>query len=406
MMLAPLLVVAAAHALAPTAVPTRVDVAIAGGGLGGLAACAAMRARGIDAHCFEAAGELLRGSTGTGIMISANGMSALGAVDKRLPAAMRARGVRITSQKITKYGADGAEEKSVSMDATSFKDTFGHDQYNIAWSSAHEALADVVPPDAVHCGRAVAGATAAEGGVDVAFVDGSSVFAKLLVGADGVGSKVRSLVATGDDAPRYSGQLLWNAIVDSDALPLHGPGEVSFATTGVDGRAILAFDAGGGKTSWYLTLPASEAPRSAAAIADGSFGGFGRPGSTADLEASFARFPDALACLAATPPAEIFERRLGDRPPLGSWTGLDGRVVVIGDAAHPMVPSQGQGTMVTWEDAADLAALVAAEGASPAATKAFAARRGKRCDMVQNSVLRPRRISRDFDQQNHYRRTW
>ena len=92
MMLAPLLVVATAHALAPTAVPTRVDVAIAGGGLGGLAACAAMRARGIDAHCFEAAGELLRGSTGTGIMISANGMSALGAVDKRLPAAMRAPG--------------------------------------------------------------------------------------------------------------------------------------------------------------------------------------------------------------------------------------------------------------------------------------------------------------------------
>lgn len=117
MMLAPLLVVATAHALAPTAVPTRVDVAIAGGGLGGLAACAAMRARGIDAHCFEAAGELLRGSTGTGIMISANGMSALGAVDKRLPAAMRARGVRITSQKITKYGADGAEEKRVSQQA-------------------------------------------------------------------------------------------------------------------------------------------------------------------------------------------------------------------------------------------------------------------------------------------------
>ncbi|KAH8056134.1 FAD binding protein [Aureococcus anophagefferens] len=295
MMLALLYIAATAHALAPTAVPTRVDVAIAGGGLGGLAACAALRARGIDAHCFEAAGELLRGSTGTGIMISANGMSALGAVDRRLPAAMRARGVRITSQKITKYGADGAEETSASMDATTFKDTFGHDQYNIAWSSAHEALADVVPPEVVHCGRAVAGATAAEGGVDVAFVDGSSVRAKLLVGADGIGSKVRSLVATGDEAPRYSGQLLWNAIVDRAALPLHGPGEVSFATTGVDGRAILAFDAGGGKTSWYLTLPATEAPRSR------------RPSPTAPSAAS----------------------------------------------------------------------------AAPAAAKAFAARRGKRCDMVQ-----------------------
>ena len=107
MMLVAATLVAAAAALAP---PAKVDVAIAGGGLGGLAACAALRARGVDAHVFEAAGELLRGSTGTGIMISANGMAALGAVDRRLPAAMRARGVRITAQHITKYAADGAVE--------------------------------------------------------------------------------------------------------------------------------------------------------------------------------------------------------------------------------------------------------------------------------------------------------
>ena len=377
MMLVAATLVAAAAALAP---PAKVDVAIAGGGLGGLAACAALRARGVDAHVFEAAGELLRGSTGTGIMISANGMAALGAVDRRLPAAMRARGVRITAQHITKYAADGEVELRRTSDATTFRDAFGHDQYNIAWSAAHAALAAVVPPENVHCGRAVAGATAADGGVDVAFADGSSVRCGLLVGADGIGSRVRELVAPGADAPRYSGQLLWNAIVDSEALPLHGPGEVSFATTGLDGRAILAFDAGGGKTSWYLTLPLDAAPRSAEAIAAGSFGGFG--GDLDDLKASFAPFPDALACLAATPPGDVFARRLGDRPPLRSWTALGGRVVLLGDAAHPMVPSQGQGTMVTWEDAADLAALVATRSV-PAATKAFARRRRGRCAMVQ-----------------------
>ncbi len=374
--------VAAAAALAP---PAKVDVAIAGGGLGGLAACAALRARGVDAHVFEAAGELLRGSTGTGIMISANGMAALGAVDRRLPAAMRARGVRITAQHITKYAADGEVELRRTSDATTFRDAFGHDQYNIAWSAAHAALAAVVPRENVHCGRAVAGATAADGGVDVAFADGSAVRCGLLVGADGIGSRVRELVAPGADAPRYSGQLLWNAIIDSEALPLHGPGEVSFATTGLDGRAILAFDAGGGKTSWYLTLPLDAAPRSAEAIAAGSFGGFG--GDLDDLRASFAGFPDALACLAATPPGDVSARRLGDRPPLRSWTALGGRVVLLGDAAHPMVPSQGQGTMVTWEDAAELAECLAASSdmaaGVPAAVDAFVARRAKRCAMVQ-----------------------
>ena len=100
------------------------------------------------------------------------------------------------------------------------------------------------------------------------------------------------------------------------------------------------------------------------------------------MRASFADFPDALACLAATPPGDVFARRIGDRPPLRSWTALGGRVVLLGDAAHPMVPSQGQGTMVTWEDAADLAALVATRSV-PAATKAFARRRRGRCAMVQ-----------------------
>ena len=61
--------------------PANVQVAIVGGGMGGLAACAALRQRGIDAHDFEAAPTLMRGSTGTGIMISANGWSALEAID-------------------------------------------------------------------------------------------------------------------------------------------------------------------------------------------------------------------------------------------------------------------------------------------------------------------------------------
>ena len=334
--------VAAAAALAP---PAKVDVAIAGGGLGGLAACAALRARGVDAHVFEAAGELLRGSTGTGIMISANGMAALGAVDRRLPAAMRARGVRITAQHITKYAADGEVELRRTSDATTFRDAFGHDQYNIAWSAAHAALAAVVPRENVHCGRAVAGATAADGGVDVAFADGSSVRCGLLVGADGIGSRVRELVAPGADAPRYSGQLLWNAIVDSEALPLHGPGEVSFATTGLDGRAILAFDAGGGKTSWYLTLPLDAAPRSAAAIAAGSFGGFGGDGLD-DLKASFgiprrARVPRGDAArgrLRAAPrrPAapEVVDGAGRARRAPGRRGAPDGAVAGPGDDGH------------------------------------------------------------------------
>ena len=60
----------------------------------------------------------------------------------------------------------------------------------------------------------------------------------------------------------------------------------------------------------------------------------------------------------------------------------------MGDAAHPMVPSQGQGTMVTWEDAAELAACIEEHAGpklenAPAAVDAFVARRARRCAMVQ-----------------------
>ena len=130
----------------------------------------------------------------------------------------------------------------------------------------------------------------------------------------------------------------------------------------------------------------------AEAVAEGTaFGGFGRRGVKDELKQAFAAWPVAVELLEATPEAQIFERRLCDREKLMRWQDKSKRVVLMGDAAHPMVPSQGQGTMVTWEDAAELAeCLVARAGPMgtmsldvPAAVDTFVARRAKRCAMVQ-----------------------
>mmetsp|Transcript_45574 Transcript_45574/g.89035 ORF Transcript_45574/g.89035 Transcript_45574/m.89035 type:complete len:516 (-) Transcript_45574:27-1574(-) len=404
----------------PSPLPERVPVAIIGGGLGGLAVFAALKSRGIEAHIFESAPTLLRGSTGTGIMISPNGMTALEAVDPRLPAQMRAGGSRIVRQRIQVTDPLGTVVKKFPFDMTT-------EQINIGWSRAQEILASFVPEKFVHCGARFASYRQSDGDetVDVQFADGRSVRASLLIGCDGAGSAVRRVMAHAKNkdpkkadasyATRYSGQLLWNAIVPSgDVRPrAHAPGEVEYMTCGTDGQVVLTFDAGEEQTSWYLTLMEDYVqgtegnalcPEIQAALDDNSFGGFGREGIKSQLEKAFASWPVALACLQATPESQIFERRLSDRPVLMDWTdhkNTAGRVILMGDAAHPMIPSQGQGTMMTWEDAADLAACVAPslvrEGreeehdgsrggggsALSTAVQEFVSQRAKRCARVQ-----------------------
>ena len=182
---------------------------------------------------------------------------------------------------------------------------------------------------------------------------------------------------------------------------MHKEGEVEFINCGGEGQAILVFDSGEGQTAWYLTLMEDDAPEIVTkAIAEGTFGGFGpQRGIKSALKEAFGKWPMALECLEATPEDQIFERRQADRPKLLKWSsrrrkGAGGRVVLMGDAAHPMIPSLGQGTMVTWEDAAELAASLAPLLSSdksfdskgvPKAVRGFVKRRAKRCAMVQQA---------------------
>uniref|UniRef100_A0A6U5LL77 FAD-binding domain-containing protein n=1 Tax=Corethron hystrix TaxID=216773 RepID=A0A6U5LL77_9STRA len=396
--------------------PESVDVLIAGGGLGGLATCIGLRNRGIDAHVIEASPKLLRGSTGTGIMISPNGFSALDSIaacgNVNLSESMRSFGAKIGEQHIrmTDQGT-GHVDKEVTFG--SYFDKYGMDQYNIGWARAHEVLARAVPPEVVHTDcklesfESMADETTGKknSAVKVTLEDGRTIATSLLIGADGFGSKVRQMLA-GDRKckTRFNNQLLWNAILPTDQFPngpLHKEGGVEFINCGGEGQAVLIFDSGEGQTAWYLTLMEKDAPDIVTkAIADETFGGFGpQRGIKSALKEAFAKWPMALECLEATPEDKIFERRQADRPKLLKWSsrrrkGAGGRVVLMGDAAHPMIPSLGQGTMVTWEDAAELAASLAPLSSSdqpfdskgvPKTVRGFVKRRAKRCAMVQQA---------------------
>ena len=176
--------------------------------------------------------------------------------------------------------------------------------------------------------------------------DPTPIAGDLLVGADGLHSVVRRHVL-GDGPPRYAGETIFRGIAD---LALPRP-EICRELFGA-GRRAAYYELGGGRVYWWATAPlpaGTEVPRA---------------GRRAYLLEAFAGWAfDLPDVLAATPDDRILQNDIYDRPPARRWHR--GRVVLLGDAAHPTTPNLGQGACMAIEDAVVLArALVEARDAA------------------------------------------
>lgn len=299
------------------------QVAIIGAGPAGLATAIALRATGFNPVVFERRTDL--GAAGTGLTLWPNGLAALaaiGAADQVRRRAQAAPGMLMRSHTgRVLYGMSGQT-----------LDEIGGRGVAIERGDLLAALVDVLGGDAIRTGARCVGVRHERHRATVVFSDGAEVAADLVVGADGIRSPVRVSAGLGARL-RFGGSTVWRATIPFP-LPLC-PGQLTM---------------GGPHQFGIWRLPGERVYWFAAAS---SAAGAHRPGSSRPPEL-FGSWHEPIGdLLAATPTERIVTTDIYDSAPLRSWS--HGRVVLVGDAAHPSMPNMGQGTSQAFEDAAVLA---------------------------------------------------
>ena len=201
----------------------------------------------------------------------------------------------------------------------------------------HAALLAAIGDGCVRLGAEVIGFSQDEVEVTVLLANGAEESADLLIGADGLRSAVRRQLV-GDGDPAYQGFTAWRGEIPAGRLEIEaGTGRNWWGR----GGEFLAFPLTDGRVYWAGT---ANAPRSTT------------PGPVGHKQDVLNRFSGwdglVLSIVAATDSEAILRTDIYDRPPLRSWSV--GRVTLLGDAAHPMTPSQGQGACQALEDAVAL----------------------------------------------------
>jgi 2-polyprenyl-6-methoxyphenol hydroxylase-like FAD-dependent oxidoreductase len=309
------------------------DVVVAGAGIGGLTLALALRHRGIRVRVFERANQLT--VAGAGIALPANGVKALQTLSlgrSVMSAGMVVARAAILDSRGRPLGPE--------VDLTPVYDTMGASLVALHRARLHSILLDAVGPDTVIMGRQVVSFEQNESAVHVALMNGDRVDADLLIGADGLHSVIRAQL-TGKEPPAYSGYTSWRGVTPGHAVQVPHRTSESWGRGERFGIVPIGF----GEIYWFAVANAPPNGRDAEVHRE--------------LMERFGSWHEPIAgIIRATPPDRILRTDICDRTPIERWH--QGRVALLGDAAHPMTPNLGQGAGQAIEDAVVLAECLAA----------------------------------------------
>jgi 2-polyprenyl-6-methoxyphenol hydroxylase-like FAD-dependent oxidoreductase len=333
--------------------------------MGGLAAAATLRQEaGVDVTVYEQASRFQR--IGAGIQMMPNSMKVLRRIG--VEDMVRARAFQPYSH-LNRAGDTGELKRELPMPES----MFGAPYLCMHRADLHEALASVTPQANIKLGKELTGLDQAGAGVRLSFADGSTATADAVVAADGVHSVVRSIIV-GADEPLHKGRIAYRAVFPA-ALLDRDLGNSRTKWWGADRHIVIYYTTRAKSEVYFVT----SVPEPADWVTRESWSA---TGDVAELRAAYAGFhPDVRATLDACP--DCHKWAILEREPLPSWS--DGRVVLLGDACHPMTPYMAQGAATSIEDAAVLARCVADAGAEDfeAAFRRYEAHRKPRTSLIQ-----------------------
>jgi 2-polyprenyl-6-methoxyphenol hydroxylase-like FAD-dependent oxidoreductase len=314
------------------------SIAIIGAGIGGLAVAAALRKTGREVTVYEQAEAFTR--VGAGIQQSPNAMK----VHRGLGTEERLRQVAfVPSQRLSREAKTGKVTSDYPWGNT-VEERYGAPYLLLHRGDLHAALNDIVPASCIVRGKKLAGISEREARVELAFADGSNVTADLVIGADGVHSIVRDHVA-GPEQPRFTGRVAYRTTYPASLLRGVKLGTASTKWWGKD-RHIVIYYVTRAQDEVYFT---TSQPEKADWMTKESWS---MKGDLDEMRNAFRDFHyDVQAVLAAAP--EVHKWGIYERDPLPLWS--KGRVVLLGDACHPMTPYMASGAAMALEDAVVLA---------------------------------------------------
>jgi salicylate hydroxylase len=320
-------------------------VLVAGGGIGGITCVLALRQHGIECQLFEQAPAF--GQVGAGLQVSSNAARVLlklglGEALKRVATYPQGRDYRAW---------DNGDRLYYTPLGRRAEAHFGSPYYAAHRADLLDVLLSGLGEHGFRLGSRVERVDQDAGSVTVTLADGSTASGDILIGADGIHSTVRAQLF-GKELPRYTGNVAWRGLVPAERVAHLDLGHVVGVWMGPN-RSIVQYYVSAGRTFNWIGISRSAEPARESWLAEGK---------VEDALAEYEGWHSTIRTIIGATP-KVLRQALYDREPLPDWQA--GRIVLLGDAAHPMMPFYAQGAAQSIEDAYVLAGCIAAAQQAP-----------------------------------------